>query len=97
MIYLVFASHEVRLIDCPIGDPFLGEDCQDALSACRILGTDYMNHVVRFLRKAAFLFLVWKISAKVICSVFVEIDWGKDELFISLFSLARWPSEVYGS
>jgi hypothetical protein len=40
MIYLVFASHEVRLIDCPIGDPFLGEDCQDALSACRILGTD---------------------------------------------------------
>jgi hypothetical protein len=73
MIYLVFASYKVRLIDCPIGDPFLGEDCQDALSAYRILGTDYINHIVRFLHKAAFLFLVWKISAKVICSVFVDI------------------------
>jgi hypothetical protein len=28
-----------------------------------------------------------KISVKVICLVFVEIDWGKDELFISH---SRW-------
>jgi hypothetical protein len=37
-----------------------------------------------FCVEAAFLFLVLKISAKIICLVFVEIDWGKDELFIPI-------------
>jgi hypothetical protein len=46
-----------------------------------------MNHVVRFLRKAAFLFLILKISVKVICLVFVEIDWGRTN---SLYPHSRW-------